>query len=145
MKREKLSILLLMLQFLLLWSCTSSTSYKYKIGVSECVGGRWRDKANNEMLSAQHLYDKDVKVTILNADNSNERQCQQIDSFVDMGIDLLVVSPNDFRLSGRQHQIRTCQLEQYAQRRMGNMVVRMGFPQTVTGSCQRLQDEERTA
>lgn len=85
-----------MLQFLLLWSCTSSTSYKYKIGVSECVGGRWRDKANNEMLSAQHLYDKDVKVTIFNADNSNERQCQQIDSLVDMGIDLLVVSPNDF-------------------------------------------------
>ena len=46
-----------MLQFLLLWSCTSSTSYKYRIGVSECVGGRWRDRANNEMLSAQHLYD----------------------------------------------------------------------------------------
>ena len=96
MKRKKRYIILLVFLQLLLWSCTSSTSYKYKIGVSECVGGRWRDKANNEMLSAQHLYDKDVKVILRNADNSNERQCRQIDSLVDMGIDLLVVSPNDY-------------------------------------------------
>lgn len=74
--------------------CT--TNYKYKIGVSQCVGGRWREKANVEMLSAQHLYDTDVKVVIKNADNNNERQCLQIDSLVDEGVDLLVVSPNDY-------------------------------------------------
>ena len=90
------TILLSLMSLLMLCGCSSNTGYKYKIGVSECVGGRWRDKVNNEMLSAQHLYDKDVKVTILNADNSNERQCRQIDSLVDMGVDLLVVSPNDF-------------------------------------------------
>lgn len=73
-----------------------SSHYKYKIGVSQCVGGRWREKANIEMLSAQHLYDNDVKVTIKDADNSNERQCRQIDSLVDEGVDLLVVSPNDY-------------------------------------------------
>ena len=73
-----------------------SLHYKYKIGVSQCVGGRWREKANIEMLSAQHLYDNDVKVTIKDADNSNERQCRQIDSLVDEGVDLLVVSPNDY-------------------------------------------------
>ena len=90
------TILLALATLLTLWGCSSTTGYKYKIGVSECVGGRWRDKANNEMLSAQHLYEKDVKVILLNADNSNERQCQQIDSLVDMGVDLLVVSPNDY-------------------------------------------------
>lgn len=90
------TILLALATLLALWGCSSTTGYKYKIGVSECVGGRWRDKANNEMLSAQHLYEKDVKVILLNADNSNERQCQQIDSLVDMGVDLLVVSPNDY-------------------------------------------------
>lgn len=74
--------------------CTNH--YKYKIGVSQCVGGRWREKANVEMLSAQHLYDTDVKVVIKNADNNNERQCLQIDSLVDEGVDLLVVSPNDY-------------------------------------------------
>ena len=90
------NILLTLVLLLTLCGCSSTTGYKYTIGVSECVGGRWRDKANNEMLSAQHLYDTDVKVIIRNADNSNERQCLQIDSLVDMGVDLLVVSPNDF-------------------------------------------------
>lgn len=84
--------------------CT--TNYKYKIGVSQCVGGRWREKANVEMLSAQHLYDNDVKVIIKNADN-NERQCLQIDSLVDEGVDLLVVSPNDYHaLNGSLQRAR---------------------------------------
>lgn len=86
--------LLLLVALFTLAGCTSN--YKYKIGVSQCVGGPWREKANNEMLSAQHLYDNDVKVIIRNADNSNERQCQQIDSLVDEGVDLLIVSPNDY-------------------------------------------------
>lgn len=81
-----------------------SSHYKYKIGVSQCVGGRWREKANNEMLSAQHLYDNDVKVIIKNADNNNERQCLQIDSLVDEGVDLLVVSPNDYHALDRSLQ-----------------------------------------
>lgn len=85
--------------------CTNH--YKYKIGVSQCVGGRWREKANVEMLSAQHLYDNDVKVIIKNADNNNERQCLQIDSLVDEGVDLLVVSPNDFHaLNGSLQRAR---------------------------------------
>ncbi len=74
-----------------------SKSYKYKIGVSQCVGGRWRDKANVEMLSAQHLYDNDVKVVIKNANNNTQLQSEQIDSLVAEGVDLLVVSPNDDR------------------------------------------------
>ena len=85
--------------------CTSN--YKYKIGVSQCVGGRWREKANIEMLSAQHLYDTDVKVIIKDADNSNERQCQQIDSLVDESVDLLVVSPNNYHaLNGSLQRAR---------------------------------------
>lgn len=27
-------------------------SYKYKVGVSQCVGGKWREKVNDEMLMA---------------------------------------------------------------------------------------------
>ena len=85
--------------------CTNH--YKYTIGVSQCVGGRWREKANVEMLSAQHLYDNDVKVIIKNADNNNERQCLQIDSLVDEGVDLLVVSPNDYHaLNGSLQRAR---------------------------------------
>ena len=84
------TLFIILVALLTLMGCSSH--YKYKIGVSQCVGGRWREKANNEMLAAQHLYDNDVKVIIKNADNSNERQCLQIDSLVDEGVDLLVVS-----------------------------------------------------
>lgn len=87
----------LFLILFLLSGCTMSKSYKYKIGVSQCVGGRWRDKSNVEMLSAQHLYDNDVKVVIKNANNNTQLQSEQIDSLVAEGVDLLVVSPNDDR------------------------------------------------
>lgn len=97
--------LLLLVALFTLAGCTSN--YKYKIGVSQCVGGPWREKANNEMLSAQHLYDNDVKVIIRNADNSNERQCQQIDSLVDEDVDLLIVSPNDYNVLNKSLQ-RAC-------------------------------------
>lgn len=90
-------LLLPLMLLLLITGCTSRASYKYKIGVSQCVGGRWRDKVNNEMLSAQHLYDTDVKVCITNADNNTERQRQQIDSLIDAGVDLLVISPNEYK------------------------------------------------
>lgn len=96
------TLLMLLATLTLATGCT--TNYKYKIGVSQCVGGRWRDKANIEMLSAQHLYDTDVKVIIKNADNSNERQCRQIDSLVDEGVDLLVVSPNDYHALNKSLQ-----------------------------------------
>ena len=104
MKTKTYNTLFIMLVVLILATgCTSN--YKYKIGVSQCVGGRWREKANIEMLSAQHLYDTDVKVIIKNADNSNERQCLQIDSLINEGVDLLVVSPNDYHAlnSSLQH------------------------------------------
>ena len=106
MKTKTYNTLYIMLAVLILATgCTSN--YKYKIGVSQCVGGRWREKANIEMLSAQHLYDTDVKVIIKDADNSNERQCQQIDSLVDESVDLLVVSPNDYHaLNGSLQRAR---------------------------------------
>lgn len=96
------TLFIILVALLTLTGCSSH--YKYKIGVSQCVGGRWREKANNEMLAAQHLYDNDVKVVIKNADNNNERQCLQIDSLVDEGVDLLVVSPNDYHALDRSLQ-----------------------------------------
>ena len=106
MKTKTYNTSFIMLAVLILATgCTSN--YKYKIGVSQCVGGRWREKANIEMLSAQHLYDTDVKVIIKNADNSNERQCLQIDSLINEGVDLLVVSPNDYHaLNGSLQRAR---------------------------------------
>lgn len=76
---------------LLLASCQHS----YHIGVSQCVGGPWRDKVNEEMLTAQYLFDKNVKVDIVNANDKTDRQVQQVDSMIDAGVDLLIISPNE--------------------------------------------------
>ena len=74
-------------------SCSDSNTYR--IGVSQCSGGAWREKVNNEMLAAQHLYEQAVKVSIACAYDDTERQIQQIDSLADSGIDLLVIAPNE--------------------------------------------------
>ena len=73
----------------------SNGAKTYKIGVSQCSGGLWRDKVNQEMLAAQHLYGEDAKVTIVCAYDDTQRQIRQIDSLVSAGIDLLVVAPNE--------------------------------------------------
>ena len=88
--------------FVLLWlaslvgvfvSCTNE--YTYKIAVSQCGSGRWRDKVNSEMLAAQHLYEQNVKVEVIEAHDDTERQIRQIDSLANTDIDLLVVAPNE--------------------------------------------------
>lgn len=94
MKSRILIIISALLLTIALFSCSGDK--KYHIGVSQCVGGKWRDKANEEMLAAQHLYQQNVKVDITNADNNTERQVQQIDSMINAGIDLLVVAPNEY-------------------------------------------------
>lgn len=77
----------------LLASC--STEKTYKIGVSQCGPGQWREKVNSEMLAAQHLYEQTAQISIACAYDNTERQIQQIDSLVKSGIDLLVVAPNE--------------------------------------------------
>ena len=77
-----------------LTGCTSQPK-PYKIGVSQCSPGRWREKVNHEMLAAQHLYDHDAKVTIATSYDDTKKQIHQIDSLVNSGIDLLVVAPNE--------------------------------------------------
>ena len=74
-------------------SCTNE--HTYKIAVSQCGSGQWRDKVNNEMLAAQHLYEQNVKVEVIEAHDDTERQIRQIDSLANTDIDLLVVAPNE--------------------------------------------------
>ena len=75
-----------------LTSCSDSEK-TYKIGVAQCSKGRWREKVNQEMLAAQHLYEHDVQVTIANSFDDPELQARQIDSLAKTGIDLMVVAP----------------------------------------------------
>ena len=91
---------LTMVLAVLLTACSRFGDYKspqtaYRIGVSQCGGGQWREKVNQEMLAAQHLYEQDVKIRIACAYDDTERQIRQIDSLANSGIDLLVVAPNE--------------------------------------------------
>lgn len=76
----------------MLASC-SGGKVKYRIGVSQCSNDIWRDKQNAELRMGTYFHDN-VELKFATADDSDERQVQQIDSLVDDGIDLLIVAPN---------------------------------------------------
>ncbi len=76
----------------MLASC-SGGKVKYRIGVSQCSDDIWRDKQNAELRMGTYFHDN-VELKFATADDSDERQVQQIDSLVDDGIDLLIVAPN---------------------------------------------------
>ena len=67
----------------------------YRIAVSQCASGQWREKVNSEMLAAQHLYESNAEVGIACAYDDTGRQIEQIDSLAASGIDLLVVAPTE--------------------------------------------------
>lgn len=90
----KKTVFYLLLLIVALSSCKESGK-NYKIAVSQCGSGRWRDKVNSEMLAAQHLYEQDAKVEVIEAHDDTELQIRQIDSLIDTDIDLLVVAPNE--------------------------------------------------
>lgn len=91
---QQIFITMLLLLATMLVACSESGK-TYKIGVSQCSEGQWRNKVNREMLAAQHLYDTDVKVEIVQAHDDTQLQIRQIDSLSESGIDLLVVAPSE--------------------------------------------------
>ena len=93
MKTVGQTLVYLLAALTLLTACNDEKVYR--IGVSQCGAGQWREKVNNEMLAAQHLYEQTVEVSIACAYDDTERQIKQIDSLANSGIDLLVVAPNE--------------------------------------------------
>lgn len=72
----------------------SCTERKVLIGVSQCCGGKWREKVNNEMRLAQYQY-KDVDFWFTTAENDGQLQARQIDSMIAKKVDLIVVAPDN--------------------------------------------------
>lgn len=73
-------------------SCSKSEK-TYKIAVSQCSEDIWRDKLNNELKIGTYFHDN-VELLFASADDSDEKQIEQIHQFVNDGIDLLIVAPN---------------------------------------------------
>lgn len=86
------SLYLIILCCLLLCSCGNKPK-KYIIGVSQCSMDAWREKLNSELKTAEYLNDS-VEVRLASADDDNDSQLSQINYFIDQGVSLLIVSPN---------------------------------------------------
>lgn len=67
---------------------------KIKVGVSQCSTDDWREKMNQELVleAQQH---PGVLLEILSADNDNEKQIEDIEHFIQEGVDVLIVSPRE--------------------------------------------------
>ena len=79
----------------LCFSC-SKQQPRYVIGISQCSEDIWRDKQNEEFRMGAYLQNN-VELRFAVAYDSDERQVQQIDSLLRLGIDLLIVAPNQLQ------------------------------------------------
>lgn len=80
-----------------LYSC-GKRAPRYVIGVSQCSDDIWRSKMNNELQIATFSHD-DIKLEIVSAKDNASKQIKQIDRFVDMGVDLIIVAPVEEKVS----------------------------------------------
>ena len=91
MKRY-LHLIIYMAFLVLLVSCTRQPK-KYVIGVSQCSEDIWRDKLNDELKMGEYLNDSLI-VKLASSNDDNVLQNKQVNQFVDEGVDLLIISPN---------------------------------------------------
>lgn len=91
---KRINIILIVLSFSMLLLLGSCTQKNVVIGVSQCCGGVWREKVNNEMRLAQYQY-KNVDLLFTTAENDGQRQARQIDSMIARKVDLIVVAPDN--------------------------------------------------
>lgn len=92
---HKLMLLLLLPLFL---SCGGTGKKHYVIAVSQCSEDVWREKLNEELRIAA-LYYNNVDLRIKSAYDDVKLQTEQINSFVDEGVDLLIVAPGQVTIS----------------------------------------------
>lgn len=84
---------LLLFSALLLTACHASRPH-FTVGVSQCSDDAWRQKMNNEMQTEALLYDN-LELEIRSAGGDSERQIADIRHFIEQGVDLLIVAPNE--------------------------------------------------
>ena len=76
----------------LLSSCSGEK--KYKIGVSQCSDDDWRQKMNREMTH-ELLIHPEAEMEIRSADDSSEKQIEDIDYFIKNHFDIIIAAPNE--------------------------------------------------
>ena len=89
---QRLTVYIIMLLAVIFASCSDDTK-QYKIGVSQNSFDVWRMKQNNEMKMTA-FSEGEVELCFANSYNNKETQSRQIDSLVNLGVNLLIVCPD---------------------------------------------------
>ena len=82
---------------LVLCSC-GKRKPEYIIGVSQCSDDAWRKKFNDELRIAA-FSNSNVELKFSSSNDNAKLQMKQIDKFVDMKVDLLIVAPGQVTVS----------------------------------------------
>lgn len=90
--KRKLHLIIYVTIIVLLTGCAQQPR-KYVIGVSQCSEDVWRDKLNDELKMGEYLNDS-LLVKLASSNDDNVLQNKQVNQFIDEGVDLLIVSPN---------------------------------------------------
>lgn len=90
--KRKLHLIIYVAIIVLLTGCTQKPR-KFVIGVSQCSEDIWRDKLNDELKMGEYLNDSLI-VKLASSNDDNVLQNKQVNQFIDEGVDLLIVSPN---------------------------------------------------
>jgi len=93
MKRLLRSFLLAGLTVLSLLACSRKPEV-YTIGVSQCSVDAWREAANNE-LRQEALFYNNLCLEFKSVRDDSQQQIADIEQFIDEGVDLLIISPNE--------------------------------------------------
>lgn len=94
MRRYNVYLLLTLLSFFGLAASCARHEPRFRIGVSQCSDDEWRHQMNNEMLREALFYDE-VEIDIRTVKDDNARQIEDIRNFIEEGVDLLVIAPNE--------------------------------------------------
>lgn len=90
--KRKLHLIIYVAIIVLLTGCAQKPR-KFVIGVSQCSEDIWRDKLNDELKMGEFLNDSLI-VKLASSNDDNVLQNKQVNQFIDEGVDLLIVSPN---------------------------------------------------
>lgn len=90
--KRKLHLIIYVAIIVLLTGCAQQPK-KFVIGVSQCSEDIWRDKLNNELKMGEYLNDSLI-VKLASSNDNNVLQNKQVNQFIDEGVDLLIISPN---------------------------------------------------
>lgn len=96
--RLALTLAVLLVAAAMAVSCAGNEQKRYVIGVSQCSEDTWREKLNEELRIAA-MYYNNVDLRISSAFDDVQLQTQQIDKFVNQGVDLLIVAPGQVTIS----------------------------------------------